>query len=218
MIVVFGSAKGDQGKTTAAFNMAVQRARRGKRVLFIDADFPQTTASKWADRRHDAGHTPAIITEIQAGKMIGPNIEHKAQDYDDVIVDTRGADTGELRGAALVADVLVSPVQASQAAVETLDYLSEVLTPIRAQRPNLRVLLLTSRVIPRAGSMSAREHVAGYCAVLPIYSVAETVIHTRSAHETALKLGLGVAELTGKANAKAQEEMLLLEKEIWGDV
>lgn len=216
MIVVFGSVKGDQGKTTAAFNLAVQRTMRGKRVLLVDAD-DQFSATKWANRREDAGVTPSLITEVQVGRMIGPNIQHKAADYDDVIIDTRGADSGELRGSALVADVFVSPVQPLQLALETLGKMATVIEPIKRERPDLRVLLLTSRVIPRAGSMTSRDDVKTCIDDIPVFEVAETVIHSRSAHETAARMGLGVIELKGRGSEKAREEMLQLEKEIWGN-
>ncbi|MDJ0022308.1 MULTISPECIES: ParA family protein [Pantoea] len=63
MIIHVGNGKGGCGKSTLAVNLAIEYARRGEDVLYIDGD-KQGTGTRFFNDRNEAGHQP-IVHAIQ---------------------------------------------------------------------------------------------------------------------------------------------------------
>ncbi len=110
MILTVGNVKGGVGKTTLAINFAITLARRGREVLLIDGD-EQQTAMQFTDLRsgvlEKAGYTCASLF----GRNIQTQVKQLAKKYDDIVIDVGGRDTGSLRSALVVTDVVLMPVQ-----------------------------------------------------------------------------------------------------------
>lgn len=112
MIILIGSTKGGVGKSTVAVNLAAWLAL-GARVVLVDTDVQQH-ASDWAhDRAERSPALPSVAIAHAYGKRVPNVLEELATNYAMVVVDAGGRDSYELRGAARVADVMVSPVVAS---------------------------------------------------------------------------------------------------------
>jgi chromosome partitioning protein len=86
-VAAFIGQKGGVGKSALARVLAVAAARRGKRVLIADFDREQLTCVDWAERRARAGHAPKI--EAREFKTL-KKLRKRVDDYDLVVVDTRG--------------------------------------------------------------------------------------------------------------------------------
>jgi chromosome partitioning protein len=86
---------------------------------------PQGTASKWIGRRNDVG-LPVIHCAQKTGEVFA-TAKDLAKRYELVIIDAGGRDSKELRSAMMAADVMLMPIQASIADLETLEHMSEVI-------------------------------------------------------------------------------------------
>jgi chromosome partitioning protein len=215
-ITAFVSEKGGVGKSTAVQNTAVQRAKKGKRVLVLDAD-PQRTTKKWADRRALAGHMPAILCiEVRASKM--PDVLSQYDDkYDEIIIDTGGADSTEMRLALTFADVVVCPCQPSQADIETLENIDQLLGKTKAERPELRAHIANFQA-PTHVHSTASEDMENFCKLFKNLPLLKAIVCDRQPFKDALRDGLGVVELpVNKLTLKAICEIEALEKEVWND-
>ena len=72
MIVSLAAEKGGVGKTPLAVNLAVWRARQGRKVLLVDADRKQASASAWATLRSSQGLEPGITCTMLDGEAVAP--------------------------------------------------------------------------------------------------------------------------------------------------
>lgn len=215
-ITAFVSEKGGVGKSTDASNMGVQRAKKGKRVLLLDAD-PQRTLKKWADRRAMEGHQPAIQCFEVAASKLQAMLERFDDQYDEIIIDTGGADSTEMRLSLMLADVIVCPCQPSQADIETLENINVLLEKTLAERPDVRAYILTSKA-PTHVSSTAADDMRAFCANFKSLPLLKTIICERQPFRDALLFGQGVVELpVNKLTLKAICEAEALEKEIWND-
>src|SRR5690554_5301606 len=66
IVAVAANGKGGCGKSTFLLNAAIGYAKMGKRVLVIDADTEQKTASKWP-RSEWGGKNPTVISSDTVG-------------------------------------------------------------------------------------------------------------------------------------------------------
>lgn len=209
-IFIIGGQKGGTGKTTVATNLAVALARAGRDILLVDAD-RQRTASYWSGRRQAAEGLPTVHATEQSGKLYQA-LRAFADRYQDVIVDAGGHDSVELRSALVAADLLYSPVQASQADLETLHTMTELVDGARALNPRLRAHLLLTRAPTHPGVSDTRD-AQEFLATFPAFAACRSVIRDRKAFKDAMFFGKGVAELT---DAKAALEIDAFTQEVMG--
>lgn len=215
-ITAFVSEKGGDGKSTAVQNMGVARAKVGKRVLLLDAD-PQRTTKKWADRRSLAGYMPAILCIEVTARTLQATLERYDELFDEIIIDTGGADSTEMRLALAFADVVVCPCQPSQADIETLETINYLLGKARAERPELRSYIVTF-LAPTHANSTAAEDMRNFCAMFENLPLLNTIVCNRQPFKDALKEGLGVLELPeSKLTRKAILETQQLAQEIWNE-
>ena len=83
MIYAFLSQKGGVGKTTLSIHLADALARRGSRVLLIDAD-PQQSAMKWSTFR--AGENKFSVIAM-AKPTLHKELTPIYADYTDIVID-----------------------------------------------------------------------------------------------------------------------------------
>lgn len=145
MKYLFGSHKGGPGKSTLAVNFAISLAQQDRDVLLVDSD-PQNSATLWQAIRSREKIEPQITCMSAYGANINSEIEKLAKKFDDVVIDTAGHDSIELRAALVVANVLITPVEIALFSTATLSHMQ---TMIRSGRPfnrDLRCYLVPNRV------------------------------------------------------------------------
>ena len=209
MILLIGAEKGGVGKSTLASNLAVHLAREGVEAVLVDTD-TQATCARFVERRHEMTGRPELYCVQRTGD-VAPTLRDLATRYQVVIVDAGGRDSKELRTAASVADLLLTPVRASQADLETLPKVNELVGLARGFNPALQayaVLCMAPNNPVIREVDDARELLADFDQLM----LAGTVIRDRKVYRDAMLAGCGVVELD---NGQAKAEIQLLAQEFF---
>ncbi|MFC1836806.1 AAA family ATPase [Thermodesulfobacteriota bacterium] len=204
MIILIGGEKGGTGKTTIAINLAAMRANKGKDVLLVDTD-RQSSASYWAQKRNEAGHSPRIPCVQVFGDSLHFEIKDLVNRYDDIILDAGGRESPELRAGLVVSEKVFIPIQASQFDVWTLDRAEELVRTARGFNPDLSAFVIINRASPNpmvSESTDAQELLKDF----QLLQLANTVIRDRIIYRKAAREGLCVAEMVPE-DQKATKEM-----------
>ncbi|MEQ6352812.1 division plane positioning ATPase MipZ [Ralstonia pseudosolanacearum] len=209
MIVLVAAEKGGVGKSTVASNLAVYLAHKEVDVVLMDTD-AQATCARFVERRDDGSRQPTVPCVQRTGE-VSTTLRDLARRYQVVIVDAGGRDSREMRSAMAVADLLLTPIRASQADLETLPKLNELIGLARGLNPTLRA----SAVLSMAPTNPAIREVEDARELLEQFDqleLADSIIRDRKIYRDALLSGHGVIELD---NARARAEVQLLAQEFF---
>jgi chromosome partitioning protein len=220
MIVTIGGEKGGVGKTTLAVHLAYMRTQAGADPVLVDAD-PQGSATNFCAARDERGAAPRIQSVQKLGKGLAHEIRSLADRYGDIIIDTGGRDSAELRLALLVSDLVVIPINPSAYNWWTLEKIDELAGEAALSNPDLRAEVLLNR-LPGLPSLRQRKirtaverlHSAGFKNL----SVLESVLVERTIVQDNEEFGLTAFEpsaLRDKLDRLAAEELAALYKEIY---
>lgn len=212
MIITIGSHKGGTGKSTLTTNLAASYQAAGNRVVVIEADPSVSTTSTWAARREEHDKLTPVTVLRKTGRLAS-TLRDLQQAFDVIIVDTAGKDSVELRSAALVSDVLLTPTNADK---PDLDSTSEFITRMdeaRDSNEDLKILVVISRAPTHAKSRFRDEAIAALCENTEEFALADTVVFNRRIYPDALKDGMSVIEAPARTS-QACEEVQNLAQEI----
>jgi chromosome partitioning protein len=212
MIITIGSHKGGTGKSTLTTNLAAAYQSTGNRVVVIEADPSVSTTSTWAARREEHAELKPVTVLRKTGRLAS-TLRDLAQSFDVVIIDTAGKDSVELRSAALVSDVLLTPTNADK---PDLDSTAEFITRMdeaRDSNEDLKILVVISRAPTHAKSRFRDTAIAALCDTPEEFALADTVIFARRIYPDALKDGMSVIEAPARTS-QAREEIQNLAQEI----
>jgi len=209
MIVLVAAEKGGVGKSTVASNLAVYLAYKEVDVVLVDTD-AQATCARFVERRDDGNCKPTVPCVQRTGK-VSTTLRDLARRYQVVVVDMGGGDSREMRSAMTVADLLLTPIRASQADLETLPKLNELIGLARGSNPNLKASAILS-MAPTNPVIREVEDARDLLAQFDQLELADTIIRDRKVYRDALLSGHSVIELD---NAQARAEMQLLGQEFF---
>lgn len=212
MLILSGQTKGGVGKSLIAANIAVGRARMGHKVLLIDAD-KQKTSQKWSSVRVMNSIDPAITcAELYAedvkGKVFRDKLQQLTQRFDDIVIDSGGHDSRELRSAVSVADVLIAPVGATIPDIWGLSDLDALISQFSPLNPDL----ICHVIINRAPTLNI-HNVVGQAreAIEEMENMAYSgvILNERPTYQAAYQDGKSVFDLdpANPSAHKASEEM-----------
>ena len=110
-IITVLNFKGGSGKSTISMHLAGTLARRGAKVLVVDAD-PQGTSLRWAASADESKPFPASMAGLgAAGSKVDMEIRKYVGDYEFIIVDCPPAVDSPIPLSALsVSDLGLVPV------------------------------------------------------------------------------------------------------------
>ena len=209
MIVLLGNSKGGVGKSTLAINLAVHQASEGLDVAIVDTD-RQGSVAAWSAVRDEEGITPRIPC-VQVFGKVHRELEDLEQRYGFLIVDAGGRDSAELRTAMGIADILLMPLQPSQADVWATEDVVQVLEQARSFNPDIRAMAVLNRCPTHPLVRETRES-RSYLEAAGI-ELADVVIRDRISFRRSFGEGRGVCELQ-PLDQKSMLELRALWKEV----
>ena len=205
MIILVGSSKGGCGKSTIATNLASVAAHKGRDVVLLDAD-SQRTSSTWATDREET-NAPKVACVQRLGNITA-TAKELATKYDLVIIDAPGHDSPELKSGLLAANLLITPFKPSQADLDTVFHLCDVISQAKDFNTSLQaVAVLTMSPTHPANTeiQVSKDYLSEHITVL------DCLLHDRKVYRDALSMGLGVIE---QRDPKAKSEINELYKVI----
>lgn len=205
--------KGGTGKTTLSTGLAACLAGDGRDVLLVDAD-TQRTAMNWAAIRASNDELAQLSCVSVLGAGMAKEVRKLADRYEDLIIDTGGRDTLEMRAALTVSDVAILPFQPSQFDLWTVEKMYELLEATSVLNPELKVLAVMSRVETNATTvdyLDAQQFLKEYESI----ALATSPIRNRVAFKRASSLGMNVIEYENDALSKSSMELKQLYKDIF---
>jgi chromosome partitioning protein len=205
MILTVGNIKGGVGKTVLAVNIAVALAQRGVDVLLIDGD-EQASAAMFAQVRAEAGAKAEFTTIQLQGAAIRQQARQLRDKYDEIVIDVGGRDTGSLRAALTITDMVLIPFQPRSVDLWAASQIAALVAEAREVNGPLEAYSLINIADPVGkDNEDAAEVLAGldFIKALPL-----TVVR-RKAFPNAFSSGLSVGELVPR-DQKAADELLSL--------
>lgn len=212
MIVLVGGEKGGTGKSTIATNMAAMRAKAGKDVLLVDTD-TQGSASSWAEIRTEENVTPGVTCISKFGKGVADELRKLAPRFDDVVIDSGGRDTIELRQAMLIAHIMLIPARPSQFDIHGLAAVDRIVGDARGFNPQLAAFVVINCAPTHATNTDADE-MTDVVADMKNLQLSDAIIRDRVSFRRAARDGRAISEYL-PLDEKAVFEMRKLYREVY---
>lgn len=207
-IVVLTGEKGGTGKSILATNLAAMRAAAGRDVLLIDTD-TQGSASGWQAMRTSHQTLARVHCVQKFGKTLSDEVRDLSNRYQDIIIDSGGRDSIEMRASLLVANVAVLPFQPAQFDLWTVAKVHALLEQVAAFNTGIRALAVVNQAETNHSMtdyLDAKELIAEYQGI----ELLEYPIRKRVAFKRAAALGMSVVEYDKDPNSKAVKELTQL--------
>lgn len=189
--------KGGSSKSTTVVHASVEAGRRGLRVLIVDTDDPQYSASMWARAR--GGESPAVVT-APASKLQGVLEKARADGFDLVLIDTSPRLGPNAVDVAKLSHRVIVPVKPDPFDLLAVQETLEVL-----KREQVNVLLFLSCCPPNAPEVAQTRTVLEATG-LP---VAAASVGLRRTFTRAVLMGKSAAEFEPKGKAAAEMAALM---------
>ncbi len=195
-IIAIVNQKGGSGKTTLSMQLAGTLARRGNRVLVVDAD-PQATATRWAASADDNKQFPASVVGLSAASnKVHREVKKFVDDYKYIIVDCPpAADSPVPQSALLIADLALVPLIPSPLDMWAAVGIRQVIENIGNINETLQARLVVNQCQPNTNL--AKEALE----VLPEFGIelCKTYMHQRQVYRQSAVFGQTVHDFGSKA-------------------
>ncbi len=202
MILTVGNIKGGVGKSTLAINIAIARSIAGHDVLLIDGD-EQQTAITFTELRNTQNSATGYTAVSLQGAAIRTQVRQLVSKYQDIVIDVGGRDTGSLRAALTVTEILLIPVQPRSFDIWAIDQVAALVKEAHEVNGNLKAyMVLNAADAQGTDNQDAAEALQGHEGI----ELLEITIGKRKAFPNAAAAGLSVLEQSTK-DKKAIDEL-----------
>lgn len=220
MIILLASTKGGAGKSTCCVQIAGALANRKgiaidqrNKVLIVDSD-PQQSVTQWHKVREHYRALPMrqySMEKIDCMTVKSSEILQFAQksqqlvaEYDHIIIDSCGCDTGVMRATMLMSDVIVIPLCLDAFDAWAFTQTCDIVNEAQKHAPDLQAIVTLNK-IPRVVStrrMNAMiQHVKEHC---PNITLFDGLIHLRAQIVTMIQNGRTAADPVHPSNLLKQ--------------
>lgn len=212
-IIAVANTKGGVGKTTVALQLAIARARQGKRVWLVDSDRQQTALTALAIRDSQEVEPIIACASYTDAAQMRTQIKHQRENWDTIIIDVSGVDSSALRTALAICDVLLVPFQPRSFDVWGLSQIAQLVKEVQDFREEFPVMAFLNGADPSLSrdNLEAEKALEDF----PQLSFSDTPIRRRKSIANASGMGLGVEEMRPK-DPKAVMEFKALLKAVFG--
>ena len=205
-IYVVANKKGGIGKSTTAVQLVTGLALKGRRVWAVDGDKDQTSMLLALTIRMNSGLPGIAASELSDGATLRAQVRLQAAGFDDVVIDVGARDSGSLRAALSVADVLLIPFAPRSFDVWAFENMVNLVREVQEMR-DFKVLAFLNKA-DAAGQDNERAiaDVAQYG-----YEIATVTVGDRKSLSHASAAGMHVSEFKGADPAIRREVADLLD-------
>jgi chromosome partitioning protein len=194
-IISVVNQKGGSGKTTLSMQLAGALARRGNKVLVVDAD-PQGTATRWAASADEKPFPASVVGLSAASTKVHREVKKFVDDYQYIIIDCPpAADSPVPQSALLIANLALVPIIPSPLDMWAAVGIRQVIENLSDINEELTARLVINQCQPNTSL--AREALE----VLPEFGIdlCCTYIHHRQVYRHSAVFGQTVHDFGGKA-------------------
>lgn len=205
-LILFNSIKGGVGKSTLAAQTAVFLTDFG-RVAIMDCD-PQQTLNRWVMRRNEAGENfqrkfSPLPSDLDFSSK-------NLNQFDYVVIDSAGIDSKTGRKALLNADFVISPLKPSQADLDTVLDLDDIMQEAKSINKKLKSFCVLNMCATHPKDKERAESLELLKQAGLKSTVIEEPIFDRKILRTSFSEGGSCFEV--KANKSADEIAVVLQK------
>ena len=217
-IITLAHQKGGTGKSTLAWNVAIELGLNYKKYgfkdfVFVDLD-NQESVTMTNRLRMQYGQQPLYITRFTDRE--GEQFRDFINEIDDetlVVIDSGGYDADLNRLAIIASDYVITPVSSDYMGIFGLQKFKNILAELSALKgegETVKVNVLLNKIDPKAKSFDDIEE---FIRETKYFNLMETVIRFRSDFKHSIGYGFSVAELDKNSKAPAEVKMLIKEIE-----
>lgn len=212
MILTIANTKGGVGKSTLAVNLAVERARLGKKVWLVDGD-RQGSSQTAILVRSEANLEPGLAcSHFPDGPVLRTQIMQQKSNFDEVIIECGGRDSTAMRAALTLTDVLLVPFVPGSFEVWAMEDVVKLVREARSVRDGLIAYSLLNRADPNSRSSDNAEMLDAMREYNDDIRLLDHTIRQRKVFAAAAGSGRSVSELklrTHEKPAKIELETLV---------
>ncbi|MEW7850229.1 hypothetical protein AB2N08_16160 [Massilia aurea] len=180
MIIAIVNQHSSPDRTVVARNLAVLRARSGRRVCLMTTG--GTSESDWCNERSNAGVRPWIDTRQVGSRAVRTRLAALRPLFNDILIDAGTRDTDGCRCVLAASRLVVVPVRGGALDLDLQYRLLARLNGARAFNPGMRVLFVAVSG-PAGPDASERAAVLAHVARVRDATLAETVLHAPAAFD-----------------------------------
>jgi chromosome partitioning protein len=181
MIIAIVNQNTNPDRTIVACNLAVLRARSGRKVCILDTD-SRRRGQTWSAARSKAGLRPWISGRAISSRGLQQDLAHLQPLFNDILIDAGTRDTPECRCALIAARLVLVPVHVDEVDLASQYALIARLNAARIFNPGLRVkfIMVSEHDDP---SDEERAAVRAYVSRVMSATLASTVLHEPAAND-----------------------------------
>lgn len=205
-IVSIANQKGGSGKSTISMQLAGTFARRGYRVLVVDAD-PQSTATRWASAAPEDAPFPATVAGLSAaGGKLHREVQKFVGSFEIILIDCPPAVESPVpMSSFMIADLVLIPVLPSPADVWATKAIEVLVSNAQDFNADLQARIVPNRVKDTANI--ARESLNFIRSEFSI-SATRSTLGDRTAFQQSVAMGCTVHDLPNTSKAAGEIDLL----------